>query len=378
MTKNTYRLDTILRLRKIAKNRKHARQKVGAAPGTIYETPGASETNIRCWSYHSGGAEPTDITGIKQVEDLKRNQADGSLLWVDVQGLASIELIQSVGQLFGLHSLVIEDVINVGQKPKAEVHDDDYIVVIMREPCGGPPFDSEQVGIVFGPNFVLTFQERHADIFDPVRKRLVEGSRNMTEIGAPYLGYCLIDAVIDGYFPILEGYGELTETLEQLVLEKAEPGLIADIHVLKRELLEMRRAVWAQREALNVLLRDETTLVPEALKVYLRDCADHSFQLLDMVEVCREVSQGLVELYMSSISNRMSDIMKVLTVISTIFIPMSFFAGLYGMNFDTSSPYNLPELKWKFGYFYCLGLMATSAVLMLFYFKRKGLIGQGS
>lgn len=378
MTKHTYSLDTIARLRKIAKKRKHARQKVGAAPGTIYETPGASETIVCSWSYHSGDAERTDITRINQVEELKRNQADKSLLWIDVQGLANIELIQAIGQLFGLHSLVIEDVVNVAQKPKAEVHDDDYIVVIMREPCGGPPFDSEQVGIVFGPNFVLTFQERHADIFDPVRKRLIEGSRNMSEIGAPYLGYSLIDAVIDGYFPILEGYGELTETLEQRVLDKADSGLIADIHVLKRELLEIRRAVWSQREALNVLLREETTLVPDALKVYLRDSADHSFQLLDMVEVYREVCQGLVELYMSSMSNKMSDIMKVLTVISTIFIPMSFFAGLYGMNFDTSSPYNLPELKWKYGYFYCLGLMATSAVVMLFYFKRKGLIGQGS
>lgn len=366
----------VQRLRKITRKRKHARQHVGAAPGTIFETPDASETNIRAQLYGIATGGAVEISGLEEIKQLQQQQADGSILWVDIQGLANITTIISIAQHFNLHPLVIEDVVNVGQRPKAEVHDNDYVVVLMREPCAGPPFDSEQLAIVFGPGFVLTFQERHGDIFNPVRQRLSAGSRRLRDIGAAYLGYSLIDAVIDGYFPILEGYGDLTEAMEQKAIEEPAPDMITEIHVLKRELLEIRRALWSQREALNVLLRDDTALISDPLKIYFRDCADHSFQLLDLVESYREVSQGLVDLHLSSVSNRMSEIMKVLTVLATIFIPMTFIAGLYGMNFDAASPWNMPELKWRFGYFYALGLMALSTIIMLIYFRRKGLISK--
>ena len=366
----------VQRLKKIARKRQHARQHVGAAPGTIFETPDASESDIRAQVCGTASVEPVAVSELGQIKQLQQQQATGSTLWIDIQGLADIQLIVAIGQHFNLHPMVIEDVINVGQRPKADIHDDDYVVVLMREPCGGPPFDSEQLAIVFGPGFVLTFQERHGDIFDPVRKRILEGSRRLRESGAAYLGYTLIDAVIDRYFPILEGYGDLTEAMEQRAIEDPTPDMINEIHLLKRELLEMRRALWSQREAINVLLRDDTALIPDALKIYLRDCADHSFQLLDLVESYREVAQGLVDLHLSSVSNRMNEIMKVLTVLATIFIPMTFIAGLYGMNFDASSPWNMPELKWRFGYLYCLGLMALSTIAMLIYFRRKGLIGK--
>ena len=316
-----------------------------------------------------------EITSSKNLNDLPQALCKGQVVWIDVQGLADIELIEKLGQCFGLHPLVVSDLVHTGQRPKTEIHDD-YILVILREPRSGPPFDSEQIAIVIGDKFVLTFQERHGDLFDPIRRRMDEGSKRMREFGASYLAYALIDTIVDEYFPILEGYGELTEKLEHQVISQPQPHLITDIHVLKRELLDMRRALWSQREAVNLLLRDESDLVPDGIKVYLRDCADHSFQLLDMIEVYREVSQGLVDLHLSSVANRMNEIMKVLTVIATIFIPMTFVAGLYGMNFDRASPYNLPELGWTFGYLFALGIMAASTITMLIYFWRKGWIGR--
>lgn len=375
MPETTFTRNTIRRLQNMRKKRKFAQNNVGSAPGTIIKSPDAEPTVVRGWPFEGGSEDAVTITDVDSIKSLQSGKIDGGL-WIDVRGLADTKFIAEIGEAFGLHPLVIEDVANIAQRPKAEVHDDDYIVIVLREPCGGPPFDSEQVAIVIGPDFVLTFQERASDIFDPVRKRLIEGSRPMRELGAPYLGYALIDSVVDSYFPILEGYGELSETLEQTVIEEPDPGRITEIHLLKRELQAMRRALWSQREAIATLQRADTKLIPDALKIYLRDCSDHSFQLLDMVEVYREISQGLVDLHLSAISNRMNEIMKVLTIISMIFLPMSFLTGLYGMNFVTTSPYNLPELKWKFGYFWALGLMLTSAGGMLYYFWRKGWIGK--
>lgn len=375
MPETTFTRNTIRRLQNMRRKRKFAQNNVGSAPGTIIKSPDAEPTVVRGWPFEGGSEDAVTITDVDSIRSLQSGKIDGGL-WIDVRGLADTKFIAEIGEAFGLHPLVIEDVANIAQRPKAEVHDDDYIVIVLREPCGGPPFDSEQVAIVIGPDFVLTFQERASDIFDPVRKRLIEGSRPMRELGAPYLGYALIDSVVDSYFPILEGYGELSETLEQTVIEEPDPGRITEIHLLKRELQAMRRALWSQREAIATLQRADTKLIPDALKIYLRDCSDHSFQLLDMVEVYREISQGLVDLHLSAISNRMNEIMKVLTIISMIFLPMSFLTGLYGMNFVTTSPYNLPELKWKFGYFWALGLMLTSAGGMLYYFWRKGWIGK--
>ena len=352
MGKSTHTTELLKRLQRLERKRRRVRRPPGSAPG----------------------AGQVPITNIDELRAQTQTAADDSILWLDLQGFADTALIEKIGQHFGLHPLVISDVVHVGQRPKTEIHDD-YVVIILRQPRGGPPFDSEQITLVLGKSFVLTFQELHGDIFDPVRKRMREGSKRLRAIGASYLGYALVDAIVDGYFPILEAYGELTETLEQRVIEQPHPHLITDIHVLKRELLEIRRALWSQREAVNVLLRDDTDLITDGLKIYLRDCADHSFQLLDMVEVYREVSQGLVDLHLSSVSNRMNEIMKALTVTATTFIPMTFVAGLYGMNFDRASPYNLPELGWVYGYPFALGLMALSSAALLTYFWRKGSIG---
>ena len=374
MTKASDPLQIRKRLSRLNRKRKANRPAPGAAPGALTASPNATATRVRYSRFGDGDAVEHSISSVAEIPPVP---ADGKgISWIDVQGFADIGLIEEIGQHFHLHPLVIADLVHTGQRPKSEIHDD-YIVTILRQPRGGPPFDCEQTAIVWCNSFVLTCQERHGDIFDPVRNRMRKGTRLLADIGAGYFAYTLLDTIIDGYFPILEAYGELIEDLEQQVMERPNPRLIADIHVLKRELLDMRRAIWSQREAVNILLRDETALISEALKIYLRDCADHCFQLLDMVEVYREVAQGLIELHLSSVSNRMNEIMKVLTVISTIFIPMTFIAGLYGMNFDRKFPFNMPELGWRFGYGFALCLMAMSAGAMLVYFWRKSWIGDG-
>src|SRR5262245_7632857 len=237
---------------------------------------------------------------------------------------------------------------------------------------------SEQLSLFLGPDFVITFQERPGDCLEPVRERIRKQETRVREADAGYLAYAILDAVTDHYFPILEAYGERLEALEDRIVARPDRAVVAEIHDMKRELLYIRRAVWPQREALNTLVRDEIPHITAETRLYLRDCYDHSVRIIDLVETYREVCSDLMDLYLSSISNRMNEIMKVLTIISTLFIPLTFVVGIYGMNFDPqSSPLNMPELKWYFGYPMCLALMIAIAIAQLFYFRHKGWIGQG-
>jgi magnesium transporter len=236
---------------------------------------------------------------------------------------------------------------------------------------------TEQLSLIVGANFVLTLQERAGDCFDPVRARLRQDNSRMRALGADYLAYALLDILIDAYFPVLEHFGEALETLEREVLERPDAGLVTRIHALKRDLLELRRALWPLRDITSHLLRDETAFIGAPTRVYFRDCADHVFQLMDMLEIDREVASGLLDLHLSSVSLRTNEIMKVLTIIATIFIPLGFVAGVYGMNFKTEiSPFNMPELDWYFGYPFALSLMLAVAGVLLIYFWRKGWIGR--
>jgi magnesium transporter len=227
-----------------------------------------------------------------------------------------------------------------------------------------------------GANFLLTFQERTGDCFDLVRDRIRRRRGHIRERKADYLAYALLDAVIDGYFPVLEACGERLESLEDAVLDKPSGEQSAQIHEMKRDLLTLRRAIWPQREMINALTRDSSAHVSDQTRVYLRDCYDHTIQLMDMLETYREIASGLVDVYLSSVSARMNEIMKLLTIIATIFIPLGFIAGLYGMNFDTGvSPWNMPELSWRWGYPFALGLMAVVAIGLLLFFRKRGWIG---
>ena len=336
---------------------------IGTSPVAI-EPPGdAAETTV---AWHSYG---TDGYGVEVTRPAPR---DDRLLWIDICGLRDHAQIAEVAASCGLSDLAIADLFHVDQRAHTD-SDGDLVLTVLRMPVAGPPFEADQITLVLGPGFILTIREGPRDCLGSVRKRLAGGTgRIRTSSG--YLFYALIDAIVDTYFPILELYGDLVEGLEERILASPGDDAMRDIHLLKRELLDIRHALWPMREALAALQRDDTPQIDEPLLPFLRDCSDHAFQLLDMVEVYRETAQGLVDLQLSSLSNRMNEVMKVLTMIATIFIPMTFIAGLYGMNFDRASPYNLPELGWRFGYVYAIGLMVTSATTMLFVFWRLGWI----
>jgi magnesium transporter len=299
-----------------------------------------------------------------------------SVSWVDVLGLGCKDILQRLGQVFELHPLVLEDVVNVPERPKTEDYEDQLLfigrmVVAKEKTCG---FYSEQVSLILGKNYLLTVQEEpDHDCFEPVRSRIEKSKGLIRSQGADYLAYALLDAIIDGFFPVLELYGERIEELEEEVIVKPTPQTLQDIYQIRRELLQLRRAIWPQRDAINSLIRDGSDLISEEVRIYLRDCYDHTVQVMDMVETYRELASGLMDVYLSAVSNKMNEIMKVLTIVSTIFIPLTFVAGIYGMNFNTEkSPYNMPELNWYWGYPLCWAVMLAIALSLIWFFWQRG------
>ncbi|MBW4563595.1 MAG: magnesium/cobalt transporter CorA [Mojavia pulchra JT2-VF2] len=299
-----------------------------------------------------------------------------SVSWVDVQGLGNKDILQRLGQVFDLHPLVLEDVVNMAERPKTEDYEDQLLIiarmVVPKENAFG--FYSEQVSLVLGKHYLLTVQEEpEHDCFEGVRNRIDKSKGIIRKQGADYLAYALLDAIIDGFFPVLERYGEQIEDLEEEVIVKPTQETLKKIYQIKRELLQLRRAIWPQRDVISSLIRDSGELISEEVRIYLRDCYDHAVQVIDMVETYRELASGLMDVYLSAVSNKMNEIMKLLTVVSSIFIPLTFVAGIYGMNFNTEiSPYNMPELNWYWGYPICLAVMAAIAGGLIFFFWRRG------
>ncbi|MDP4033370.1 MAG: magnesium/cobalt transporter CorA [Pseudorhodobacter sp.] len=372
--------------------RKHRRRTpAGSAPGTLIVDPEAPRPRMQIFAY---GADSLIETPQASLADLAApDQAHAKaqrVRWINVDGLGDIETLRHIGAVFGLHPLALEDIVNLHQRPKIDVYEG-HLFIILRMPMVGLAemadaadqpglrLETEQVAICVGSDFVLTFQERPGDTFNPLRNRLRAAGGLVRKRGPDYLAYALIDAAIDAFFPLLEEYGERVEELEDDVV--AHPGTrqIARIHDLKRDLLTARRAVWPQRDMLNALLREETPLIEPQTRIYLRDCHDHTIQLIDMIETYREICSGLVDIHLSSVSNRMNEVMKVLTIIATIFIPLTFIVGVYGMNFDpTAGPTNMPELGWRYGYVAVMLIMALIAVLLVAWFRSKGWIGKGT
>jgi magnesium transporter len=326
---------------------------------------------------HVVGYGPDEIEerNIVNMEELKSALGTLPVMWINVDGLADLDLIKALGELFGLHGLALEDVVNVHQRPKVEEYED-HAFIVTQIFQSGVASAGEQVSMFLGESFLLTFQERAGDCFDPVRERIRKHRGQIRERRADYLAYALLDAAIDSYFPVLEAYGERLDELETAVTTAAKEHHVAEIHALKRELLTLRRTIWPQREMVNALARDPTTYISEQTQVYLRDCYDHTIQLMDVVETYREIASGLIDVYLSSVSARMNEIMKVLTIIATIFIPLSFIASLYGMNFDReASPWNMPELGWYFGYPFVLSVMLLTLLGLLWFFYRRRWVG---
>lgn len=341
--------------------------KVGAVPGTLTADPESPKPIITVTRYD---AEKIDVSIVEDVNALRAMRGQPGTLWVNVDGLGDVEKIQAIGEIFGFHRLALEDVVNTHQRPKVEPYDN-YFFIVLRMVSTPGQSNLEQISLFFGRDFVITFQERKGDCFDPVRARLLSGRGRIRGAGADYLAYALTDAVVDAYFPHLEVFGDRLEELEADVMRGNDMNsLVRRIHDIKRDLLGVRRAVWPLREAMSSLIREENALIQQETRVYLRDCYDHAVQLMDMTETYRELASGLMDLHISTVGQRTNEVMKVLTIFAAIFIPLTFIAGLYGMNFEV-----MPELGWKFGYPTALGVMVVVAGVLLIYFRRKGWLG---
>ncbi|MEH2195186.1 MAG: magnesium/cobalt transporter CorA [Nostoc sp.] len=345
----------------------------GTLPGTIFIDADAPPPILFLIDYNQTNFIREQI---ETPEECIQYLDSESISWVDVQGLGSQDILQRLGKVFKLHPLVLEDIVNVPERPKIEDYEDQLLfisrmVVPKEKTCG---FYSEQVSLILGKNYLLTVQEEpEHDCFEGVRSRIEKSKGIIRKQGADYLAYAVLDAIIDGFFPVLELYGERIEELEEEVIVKPNPQTLQNIYQIRRELLQLRRAIWPQRDAINSLIRDGSELISEEVRIYLRDCYDHTVQVMDMVETYRELASGLMDVYLSAVSNKMNEIMKVLTIVSTIFIPLTFVAGIYGMNFSTEkSPYNMPELNWYWGYPICLAVMGAIAASLLFFFWQRG------
>jgi magnesium transporter len=292
-----------------------------------------------------------------------------TVTWINIDGLHDIEVMEKIGKHFNLHPLVLEDILNTEQRPKIEDFDDYIFVVLKMLYCDESEDEirAEQISIIVGSNFVLSFQERVGDIFNPLRDRIRNAKGRVRKMGPDYLAYCLVDAIVDNYFVVLEKLGEQIEGMEEELVTNPTPETLQRIHNLKREMIFLRKSVWPLREVVSRLERGESELIKDSTGIYLRDVYDHTIQVIDTIETYRDMLSGMLDIYLSSISNRMNQVMKVLTIIATIFIPLTFVAGIYGMNFEY-----MPELKWHWFYPKAFWLvMLGVAGVMLFYFRRK-------
>lgn len=344
----------------------------GSIPGTLRIDPDAPPPILVLIDYCEANA--TRIPNL--TPEICASYLDTeSVSWLDVMGIGSEDILRRLAKVFNLHPLVLEDVVNVPQRPKVEDFGSQLVLIarMVMPKERGYGFYSEQVSFVLGKYYLLTVQEEpERDCFAPVRDRIRTNKGTIRKQGADYLAYSLIDAIIDGFFPVLEDYGERIEELEDEVVTNPTRRTLERIYQVRRELLELRRAIWPQRDAINSLIRDGSDLISPEVRVYLRDCYDHAVQVMDIVETYRELASGLMDVYLSSVGNKMNEVMKFLTVMSSIFIPLTFIAGVYGMNFNTEkSPWNMPELDWYWGYpAFWLLMLAISSALVYFFWRR--------
>jgi magnesium transporter len=353
---------------------KRAEKKLGLTPGAVVYV-GKDRTHpiqIEVIDYTQTEHE---VRRVDSPEDCAPYRDSDTFTWINMNGIHDAGLVERLGKQFGLHPLILEDVVNTGHRPKLEESTDSIAVIVKMlyayEDNSG--VHSEQISIVFGRRWTLSFQETSQDVFEPFRQRLERTVPRVRSTIQGYLPYALVDAIVDHYFVLLEQIGERIEMLEDELSDRAQPESLAKIRALKRELIDLRKSVWPLREVIGGLERMESDLIDRSLAPYLRDLYEHTVQVIDTVETYREMVSSLLELYRTGISNRMNEIMKVLTIFATIFIPLGFLAGVFGMNFDpAASPYNMPELGLKYGYLMFWGLVVAVGGGLLIFFKRKG------
>jgi magnesium transporter len=344
----------------------------GTAPATLIVPPEyqGRKPVVSLTEYDAHSIEERKI---ETIDDLLSCLESDKVSWINVDGLGDPEFFQQLGLHFRIHQLALEDIFNLGQRPKLDEYDRQlFIVLDMAYKNQKEEIVFEQVSVVLAEKFVITIQEQAGDVFDPVRQRLREAGGNARFMKADYLAYALIDAVIDQYFPIIESLGESMDDLQETLLDQPTRERVRELHEFKRLIARIRRAVWPQREVLGRMMRDETGLVAPRTKPFFRDCYDHTAIMLDLLDAFREAAGNIMDISLSSISIRTSEIMRVLTVIASIFIPLTFIAAVYGMNFDPKlSPFNMPELEWPLGYPFAICLMLAVAIGMIVFFKRK-------
>ncbi|MBN1845173.1 MAG: magnesium/cobalt transporter CorA [Sedimentisphaerales bacterium] len=351
----------------MARNHRRKAKQVGLPPGTLVHVgeKKAEQVRITVIDYDAAAIQRKTVSQTKQCLPFKET---ATVTWINIDGLHDVKVVEDIGRLFDLHPLILEDILHTNQRPKIENHER-HLFVVMRM----IRFDdetgrilSEQFSMVLGEHYLITFQECVGDVFEPIRQRLGDPQSRLRKNGPDYLLYRLMDSLVDHYFVVLEKVGDRIEALQEEVARDPAEGTLQNIHRMRREMISFRRAVWPVRDLISSLQRQETPLLSEAYQVFFNDLYDHIVRVVDTTESYREMISGMLDLYMSSISNKMNAVMKVLTIIATIFIPLTFIAGVYGMNFDT-----MPELHWRWGYATIWGIMGAVFIAMLFYFKRK-------
>ncbi|WP_369993631.1 magnesium/cobalt transporter CorA [Winogradskyella sp.] len=353
--------------KRIKKRTQEHKKHIGQVPGTLVYTGKKSnkDFHVECFDYTKESIEETILLNIGDAVNYKDTD---SVTWINVDGLQHIDKIEDIGKQYDLHPLVLEDIVNTTQRPKIDEYEDYLFVVLkMLYYDANEEIVIEQVSFVLGKNYVLTFQEAEGDVFGSIRERLRYANGRIRGLKSDYLLYALIDAVVDNYFSIIETLGNKIEDLEtELFTGHAREDVNIEVQQLKREILKVRRAIFPLREIINRIEKGEHQLIYKRTITYYRDVYDHLIQVSENIDIYREMIWSLMDMYMTTISNKMNEVMKVLTIMSSIFIPLSFLAGLYGMNFEY-----IPELKYRYGYFVLLGVMFTIFIGLLFYFKRK-------
>jgi magnesium transporter len=346
---------------------KNRSAKVGLPPGSLVHIGERKTENVTIdiFNYDETQFQEKET---KRVEECFSFKDKATVTWINVNGIHELEILKELGECYGFHPLVLEDVLNTDQRPKME-NFGDYIYIVLKAFYYGSDNNEtveDQISLILGSNFVISFQERQGDIFNPVRAQIRSGKSHIRKSGADYLTYALIDTIVDNYFIIIERMGEKIDDAEEELLTNPTAQTLQAIHNLKKEMMLLRKSVWPLREIVSSLERDESALIKKTTVVYLRDVYDHTIQVVDTIETYREMLSGMLDIYLSSISNRMNAVMKVLTIVATIFIPLTFVVGIYGMNFNY-----MPELGWHWGYYTVLFVVVAIGVLMIFYFRRK-------
>ncbi|MFC2162976.1 magnesium/cobalt transporter CorA [Candidatus Altiarchaeota archaeon] len=341
--------------------------KSGLPPGSLVHVGGKSGDDVKI-SLIRYGPDSFQEKTVDDVASVFTSGEKAQVTWVNMDGLHDVNMIEEIGGHYKIHPLVLEDILNTNQRPKIDEFQD-YLVVIMRMiyyPAGSKKVESEQVSLLIGKDYVVSFQEMEGDVFDSVRKRIRDGKGRIRGLGPDYLAYALIDAIVDNYFGIIEKFGDQIEAVEEAILFDPTPEALKSVYEIKREMIYLRRSIWPLREVVNSLERTDSPLINDSTNIFLRDVYDHTIQVIDTVEGYRDMVSGLLDTYMSSVSNKMNEVMKVLTIFATIFIPLTFIAGVYGMNFNY-----MPELQWRYGYFMAWAFMLTVGGIMLAYFRGK-------